>query len=63
MSVYSIDRVDGIIGARERSLPRFYYTFHVKQCVVEFRNELKLVGVKRSFYIVTGKIFQLVRQR
>ena len=66
IGVYSTYHVDGTVCGRERSLARFHYTFHVEQCVVELRDELKLVGVEnvsfvsleaRSFNMyVTGKV-------
>ena len=63
IGVYSTYHVDGIVGGRKRSFERFHYTFYVEQCVVEFCDELKLDGVGRFFYVVTGKILQHVRHR
>jgi len=43
-----------------RSLPRSDYMFHVEKRIVRFLDNLKFVGIERSFYIVTGQVLQLI---
>ena len=45
------------------SLPCLYYTLDVEKSIVELGDDLKFVRVKRSFYSVSGQIFQLVSHR